>query len=250
MEPQTEWWHECYSGPYVDIVRQAGTAERNRHQVDFIVDLLNLEPPARILDVPCGAGRHSLELAARGYQLTGVDITEQVLEDAECKAHERQLDITWERRDMRALPWSEAFDGAYCVFGSFGFFNERGNEDFLRAVARALRPGAPFLLDAHVAETLLPVFQARNWEQHGDLLVLVERRFDHEQSRIEEEFIFVREGQVTTQQSSIRIYTYQELSCLLYKAGFADCEGVETMSEEPFRLGSQRLTMVATKGAS
>lgn len=250
MEAQTEWWQEFFLESVWDYARMAPMEERTHLEVDFILDLLDLEPGARILDVPCGGGRHSLELAARGYQMTSVDITEKFLEDAKGKADERQLDIIWVLRDMRDLPWHESFDGALCFWGSFGYFDDGGNEEFLKSVSPTLKPGARFLLETHTAETLLPIFLQRDWQRYDDMVALQERHFDHVQSRIDAEWTFIRDGDVVTKTSSMRLYTYRELCCLLQEAGFTDCEGVETMGGEPFRFGSRRLTMVATKGAS
>ncbi len=167
MSMQTEWWERFFSGPWLDVQRQIRTEEETCNEADFIQKLLQLAPQAKVLDVPCGEGRLSLEMASRGYQVTGVDITLPLLDDARRKATERQLNIVWEHRDMRDLPCQEEFDGAFCFWGSFGYFDEQGNADFLKAVCRALKPGARFLVDTHIAETLLPIFQERGW-RHAD----------------------------------------------------------------------------------
>jgi 2-polyprenyl-3-methyl-5-hydroxy-6-metoxy-1,4-benzoquinol methylase len=72
----------------------------------------HLTPQAKILNVPCGAGRLCLELASRGYHMTGVDLALPLLDDARRKATQRQLEIAWEDPDMRDLPWKEEFDYA------------------------------------------------------------------------------------------------------------------------------------------
>lgn len=248
MSMQTEWWESFFTGLWLDIVRPVKTDdEKTRAEADFIEKVLQLTPQAEVLDVPCGKGRHSLELASRGYQVMGMDVTLPFLENARRKAIERQLEITWEHRDMRDLPWQEAFDGAFCFGGSFGYFDEEGNAEFLNAVARTLKPGARFLVDAHVAETLLPRYQERDWGQVRDMLVLQERCYDHVHSRVDAEWTLVQEGKVEKRSSSIRIYTYRELCRLLEEVGFVNCEGYGSLSQEPFKLGSRRLYLVATK---
>jgi len=248
MSMQTEWWERFFTGSWLDLVRPVKTDdEKTRAEADFIEKVLQFTPQAEVLDVPCGKGRHSLELASRGYQVTGVDVTLSFLDDARRKATERQLKIVWEHRDMRDLPWQEAFDGAFCFGGSFGYFDEEGNAEFLKAVARALKPGARFLVDAHVAETLLPRYQERDWGQVRDMLMLQERCYDYVHSRVDAEWTLVKEGKVQKQTSSIRIYTYRELCQLLEEVGFANCEGYGSLSQKPFKLGSRRLYLVATK---
>jgi len=247
MTTQSEWWKSFFSGLWLDVQRQARPEEQTRSEAGLIEKLLQLTPPARVLDVPCGEGRLSLELASRGYQVTGVDITLPLLEDAQRKASKRQLAVTWEHRDMRDLPWQEELDGAFCFWGSFGYFDDNGNANFLRAVYRTLRPGARFLIDIPIAETILPRFREHDWSRMGEMLALEERRYDHVQSRVNVDWTFVHEGRVEKKAISIRIYTYYELCRLFAEVGFVNCEGYDTLSQQPFKLGSQRLTLVAAK---
>lgn len=153
MEAQSEWWKLFYSGRLrnVQLLQQFWTPEQTEADADLIEQLLCLSSQASVLDVPCGEGRLSRALAARGYRLTGVDITAAHLDEARQQATAQQLSIQWEQRDMRDLPWEDAFDAAFCFWGSFGYFDDEGNETFLRVVFRALRPGARFLLETHIA---------------------------------------------------------------------------------------------------
>jgi predicted SAM-dependent methyltransferase len=133
------------------------------------------------------------------------------------------------------------------AWGSFGYFDEGGNAAFLKAVFRTLKPGGRFVIETHIAETLLRVLQERDWRQVGNTLVLEDRHYDHVHSRIDTEWTLMREGKAEKISSSIRIYTYRELCRLLEEVGFTNCEGYDTSSQQPFTLGAQRLTMVATK---
>jgi SAM-dependent methyltransferase len=147
---------------------------------------------------------------------------------------------------MRDLPWQAAFAAALCFSGSFGYFDDDGNAAFLRAVRRALKPGARFLIDTHIAETVLPILQERGWDRFGETVVLQERRYDHESGRIEGEWTFVREASAASSRTSIRLYTYRELAELLRGAGFAAVDGYGAL-DQPFRVpGHGRLLAVAT----
>lgn len=244
---RTEWWESYFSGLFLDVLRQGKTEGQTGAEADFIQKVLRLSPRAKILDVPCGNGRLSLELASRGYQVTGVDITLPLLNDARRKAAKQQLEVVWEHRDMRDLPWQEEFDDAFCFWGSFGYFDEIGNRGFLQAVARALQPGARFLLDIHIAESLLPRFQGRDWQRVGDILMFQERCYDHLHSRVDVEMTLVKSGRTTKRASSVRIYTYRQLCQLFEEVGFAICEGYGSLNRESFKFGSQRLYLVAEK---
>jgi len=243
----TDWWETFFSGPVLDIQRKASREEKTRTEADFIEKVLQIIPQGKILDVPCGEGRLSLEMASRGYSVTGVDITLPFLEDAKRKASEKQLEITWEHRDMRDLPWKEEFDAVICFGGSFGYFDDEGNKTFLKAVFSTLKPEGTFLIDTHVAETLLPRFQERDWHRIGDTLIAEEREYDHVHGRVRAEWILIQGSTLEKRSSSVRMYTYCELVQMLEKAGFYNYHAYGSLGVSPFRVGSQRLYLTAKK---
>ncbi len=244
----SEWWENFFSGIAVDLWRAAMPPELTRAEADFLQAALQVPARAKILDVPCGNGRLSLELAARGYQLTGVDIAVEFLEEARAKALEQHLTIAWEERDMRDLPWQAEFDGAFCSGNSFGYFSDDGNVAFLTSVARALKPGARFVVaDAAAAEIVLPRFDERTWVQIEDILFLEENRYDFVQGRLHTDYTFVRNGKAEKRPGSQRIYTCRELCRLLEEAGFADIGAFGSLSKKPYKLGAERLILAATK---
>jgi SAM-dependent methyltransferase len=248
MDEKTDWWENFFDGLWLTAQRQAWPEEKTKSEVDFIEKLFLPLSEYKILDVPCGTGRHSIELARRGHKVTGIDITELFLLDGEKIASQEHLNIIFEKRDMRDLPWEEEFDGVICLWGSFGFFDERGNREFLKSVSRNLKPGGKFLMDLHITETLIPHFQPRGWSRMGEILLIEERHYDHINSRVNTEWILADNGKMEKRELSIRIYTYREICELLYEAGFIICEGYSSLNMEPFKFGSKRLYMVGTKG--
>jgi cyclopropane fatty-acyl-phospholipid synthase-like methyltransferase len=105
------------------------TPEQTRTEVEFLERVLRIAPGAQLLDVPCGNGRHAIEVAKRGYRLTGVDQSEEFI------AEVRSADSVTARRvlgDMCDLPWPSEFDGAYCFGNSFGYVAD-GIRDHVRA---------------------------------------------------------------------------------------------------------------------
>jgi hypothetical protein len=133
------------------------------------------------------------------------------------------------------------------MWGSFGYFDDKGDSEFLHRVSRALRRGGRFLLDIHVAETLFPKYREDSWSRVGDFLVLEKRSFHHTTSRIEVDWTFVHDERRATHHSSIRIYAYREVIDLLKRSGFGDFRAFGAMSKEPFGLGSPRCLLVAVK---
>lgn len=248
MDIPSDWWRTFFTGTPVDMWLQAVPPEMTRQEADFVCQALRVEPPAKVLDVPCGGGRHSLELAARGFQVTGVDLSTDFLTVARAGATERGLAIAWEQRDMRDLPWRDEFDGAFTFGNSLGYLDDPGNIDFLKAVAQALKPGARWIGDTGVcAESLVPTYQERRWYPVGDIYFLIHNHYDHVRGRLDTEYTFIRGGRVETRWGFQRVYTYRQLVEMLAEAGFERVEGYSSPSQEPYRLGAPRLLLVATK---
>jgi SAM-dependent methyltransferase len=251
MDPvraRTNWWENFFHGIALDFWRAAVSPEQTRAEADFIQKHLQLSQGAKVLDVPCGNGRLALELASRGFDLTGVDIASEFIEEAKAKSTASGVKVEWHNREMRDLPWQAVFDAAFCFGNSFGYLDNGGNRDFLEAVARVLKPGARLLMDAPaVAESLLPTFQERRWFEVGGITLLIDGRYDHEQARIFTEYTFIKNGKAEKRPSSQRIYTYSEIGQLLKEVGLKPDAAYGSLSEEAFKLGSQRLLLVAAK---
>ncbi len=247
MHWKTNWWKSFFSDAWLEVQRETWTPEETKREADFIQHVLGFSAPAEILDVPCGEGRHAAEMASRGYRVTGADITLPLLEDARRRGAERGVPLNLELADMRDLPWENRFDGAFSFWGSLGYFDEEGNTAFLHSLARALKPGGRWVLDTHIAETILPRFEDRAWRYAGKTLVLEERSYDHQTSRIEVEWTFVKEGRTETASSSMRIYTYQELCLLLEEVGLESLDAYGSLDRESFAVGAERLLLLATR---
>ena len=245
---KSEWWQEFFPGVWLEFASTQWDEEANRSQAACLEKLLRLPPGAKVLDVPCGYGRHALTLAERGYRLTGVDFLAPHLDLGKAEAGKRGLEVAWELRDMRDLPWASEFDAAFCYFTGFGYFDEAGNLAFLKAVAKSLKPGGRFLLELLTTETLLPKFQPRSWDRVGGTLVLQDRTYDPAAGRILTEWTVLKGEEEKRCSSSIRLYSYRELCELLASVGFGNFEGYDTATKGPFKLGASRLALLAELG--
>jgi SAM-dependent methyltransferase len=248
MSSTADWWQTFFSGAFVDWWLKATSPDQTRAEADFVEQALGVQPPARLLDVPCGGGRHSLELAGRGYEMTGVDISADFLKAARGQSAGGPGKVTWEQREMRDLPWQSAFAGACCLGNSFGYLDDEGNAAFVKSVARALEPGAKFVLDtSYLAEVLFPTLQERAWYPVGDAIVLAQRRYDPAAGRLHVEYIHLQDGATDRRSMSARIHTCREVVEMFAAAGFTDIQAFGSVAREPFRIGSGRLFVIGTK---
>jgi SAM-dependent methyltransferase len=248
MNADADWWRTFFDGLFVEGWLQATPEEQTRIESAFIEKTLRLPPHSRVLDAPCGGGRHCLALAARGYRMTGIDISPQFLQAARASANEKQLDIDWRQGDMSELPWKQEFDGAFCFGNSFGYFDDEGNAAFLRAVAASLKDGGRFLLDyPAMAETLVFTFQERSWHELGNLLGLRAGRYDPVSGRIYVDYTFLQGSRIEKKQATQRVYTYREVCRLLEQAGFGELEAYASPAGEPYQFGAKLVFLAATK---
>jgi len=242
------WYETFFHGVALDFWRKAIPPEQTRADADFLERALSLQPGARVLDVPCGLGRHTVELASRGYRMTGVDISDEGIEETRKRAAAAGLTIECRHADMRDLPWQSEFDGGFCFGNSFGYLDPEGNRAFVHAVSRALKPGARFVMDSGmVAESVLPNLREREWMQIEDILFLEENQYNAAESCIETTYTFVRDGQTDVRKALQWVYTVREIRALLAEAGLFAEEVHGSLKGEPFRVGSRYLVLVAEK---
>ena len=240
------WYETFFHGVTLDLWRRAIPPEHTKAEADFLIKHLNFELGARVLDVPCGNGRLTFELANRGYRVTGVDIAEEFIEEARSRARDGTASVEFILGDMRNIEGLGVYDGAFCFGNSFGFLEYADMEKFLAGVARALKPGARFLVNtAMAAESVLPDFEEQSCHEMGDIVMTIKERYVAEESCVDSEYIFERNGETDSRKAKHWIYTVAEIRRLLERAGFKvlDCFG--SLKGEAFKLGSRELFVVS-----
>jgi SAM-dependent methyltransferase len=150
-EPEGAWFNPLarFLGPaYLRNAFTKGTEQ----EVDFLVDALGLAAGDRVLDVGCGPGRHSLALARRGFDVTGVDLSDDFIALAREAAASERLSVRFEVVDVRDLAFEAEFDAAVCLCqGGFGLLGGRDEPAAFGRIAAALRPGGRLALTAFSA---------------------------------------------------------------------------------------------------
>ncbi|HUQ81580.1 MAG TPA: class I SAM-dependent methyltransferase [Gemmatimonadaceae bacterium] len=153
---------------------------RDRQEVARLIELLGLPAGSRVLDVPCGQGRHAHLLAEAGFDVDGLDFSRDLLELARERGTGKTLRYT--RGDMRTLPakWTRRFDAVVNLYTSFGFFLLPSDDDRVVAEwARVLKPGGTLIWHGGNRDGVMRRFLARDWwVADGDTMIGHERSFD------------------------------------------------------------------------
>jgi len=243
------WYVDLFDG---DMIRtlDTPTAVEIAKDVSFIETSLGLNKGARILDLACGAGAHAVELAARDYQLVGVDLSPAMLKLAGEHNSERNQSVNLVQGDMRQLNLDSVFDGIYCWHSSFGFFDEKTNLAVLEKVARALRAGGRLVLDVQNRDFVAPRSPSMVWFDRPGCVCMDEMRFDFFTSRCTVKRIVMFEtGKSRELEYSFRLYTLQELGRLLQQCGFRVLEVSGRRAHRGAFFGSEspRLMITAEK---
>ncbi|MEH1945468.1 MAG: class I SAM-dependent methyltransferase [Nostoc sp.] len=222
------------------------TPERTQHEVDLICRLLDLKAGMSILDLACGHGRIANQLAARGYDVTGLDATAFFLEKAKQDAASKGIKVEYLQGDMRSLPFSDRFNYIINCFTAFGYFDDDENRSVLTEAYRALKVGGKLLIDIYNFSRVLQEFTPELVTEREDNYMLARTRYDALTNRTYTERIIIRDGQVRRGQYFIRNFTFPEIRDWLLQTGFSEVEGYG-YDGESFALDSRRMIVIASK---
>jgi SAM-dependent methyltransferase len=245
------WYEELFNEDYDRVYGPAFTPERNVAEAEFIESVLLLPKGGNVLDLACGQGRHALELAKRGYQVMGTDLSPRFIEMAKQSAQLNSLaNAEFLVADMRETFFINRFDGAYSYFTSFGYFDDSGNQRILESVAKALIKGRMFLLETvnrdwtiHKVEN-----QPRRWDEiEPDFLLLEDTSFNAHTSRIHTKRIILERGQRRTVEYDIKLYTHAELEDMLEEVGLQVISTFGSKEMTPYSVSSPRMIIVSKK---
>ena len=255
-----DWWRDFFQ-PLVGEAMFAAKTEESRIEVDHIVARTGLAPPAEVLDLACGVGRHALVFATRGFSVTGLDYSAPFLRVARRSARAAGLRIRFVQADMKDIGArfpAARFDLVVSLFNSFGYFARRRDDArMLRAVHRVLRPGGALVINtlnrAGVARRLKqPMTYV--YEPVPDVQVTDASRYDPQrrQTRADWTIVDARARKPRIFRRSVRqhVYSHADLRRLLVATGFA----IETIwgpwSGDPFEpKTSWDQTVVARKSS-
>lgn len=225
-----------------------------KQQIDGLERFLGLEPRSRVLDLGCGSGRRTLELARRGHRVLGLDPDERALAEARAAAKGERLNVHFVKGDPRLIPYRAEFDAVACLDSSFGQLpGDRDDLKCLEAVRKSLKPGGRLLIDGLNREWLMRHFEPNYWEQGEEgkgAVVLDQISFDFEKGRLDNRRTIVGpDGRRTPSFVSLRVYALTEVKAQLERAGLAYRQCWGGYDGSSYGMESPRLIVLAAAGA-
>lgn len=263
IKPSKRFWEEgggFFGRPYMEgdnslegyLTTPLRLAERTKIEVDGIIRLLGLRSGQRILDCPCGYGRHSIALARLGFEVLGSDINGEMLEPA-LKGAEGLDNIRFAKENMQSLNYDNEFDAVLNLFFSFGFFETvEENNQVLKNFYDALKPGGKFMMhtDINVPRIITGTYKLHEIRNlvSGKQLEIVES-YDAPRKRLTGQWILISPDGEREELSpySHRIYTYEDFEEICLQTGFQKIRGFGDWNGAPLIDASEDMIIVAEK---
>jgi D-alanine-D-alanine ligase len=224
---QPDWWRRIFNSMYLktdaDVVEDESITGI---ELDMFTTLMNLSSEDVILDLACGQGRHSLELARRGFKnIYGLDRSHYLVNKAKQIGFNEGLSVSFKEGDARKLPYPvDHFDVVMILGNSFGYFESIDDDiQVLNEVLRVLKPHGKFLLDVADGNFLKINFNPRSWEwMDKNHFVCRERSLSSDNDRLisREVISHTKKGVIVDQFYAERLYTRDKLTEVLENAGF------------------------------
>ena len=246
-QPASDWWRFWFGPGYLALYDDT-LRERTPVEIDRLEALLRLRPPLRILDLPCGQGRHAIELARRAYDVTGVDLSPYLIGVAKARAEAAGVAVRWLEGDMRRPVSGETFDLVLNLFTSFGYFLDEADDRLVvQAAAAVLAPGGRFLLEVINGERVMGQFVEREWFTVGQAAVMERRSLDRSARRMIVERTVSRPVGDEVDLHAIRLYGAREIESVLRASGFDRVEIYGDWDGSPVTPESLRVLAVGQK---
>jgi cyclopropane fatty-acyl-phospholipid synthase-like methyltransferase len=242
-----EWFIDLYDEFRIRRMLENISNVDTEKDIDFIVDVLNLFKGAKVLDFLCGTGRHSIELAKRGYKSVGIDINSSYLNKARENADEIGVSPLFIQGDVREIDIGSSYDGVINMYNSFGYFSDKENKKVLEKVYNSLKRNGSFLIGILNKNWLLKNFKEKDEYIFNGIKIVEEREFDSSLSR--NKFTIRRYGKdgIDVKEGSWRVYSASEIMNILKDIGFRFIAGYDNLDKETLKEDSRLMRLIFEK---
>lgn len=218
-------------------------------ETDFIMELAALREGSLVLDMLCGYGRHSIELARRGMRVTAIDNLPDYISEIRQAAESEQLPINAQVENAASMNLDQAYDAVICMGNSFSFFDRATTFQIIRNISAHLKPGGKMFINSWmIAEIAIRYFREKDWHYAGDYKCMLEYEFMFDPTRIEsEQTIISNNGEIEVVQGIDYIYTLNELDAMFSEAGLQTIARYSTPRKRKFSLGDTQIYIVVNK---
>lgn len=248
---KNDWYKRIWN---LDIKNMSWT-EKTKEQVDFIIDLLDLNGTEKILDIGCGYGRHSLEFAKRGYKVTGVDITEDYISDAKLNAEKENLNADFLLMDVRDIEFSNEFDVVLNLAdGAIGYLeDENENIKIFDVISKALKSGGKHFMDICSGDHANSYFPKKTWAIGEKEISLTSFEWNEDSKRMllgGMQLPFGEKVDVITDInyfSTTRLYSIDEVKNILNERGMEIVRTVSDFCNKEYEVKNLQLQVYSVK---
>lgn len=240
---KTDWFHSWFHSPYYELLYYKRDRAEARQFVDALLNYLKPPPRAAFLDLACGSGRHAIYLASKGYEVTGIDLSDELIEKAKKHEHDH---LSFFVHDMRNEFRINYYDYTLNLFTSFGYFDkDHENQRVLRNVFKGLKRQGIFILDFFHSDKIVSamVRQERKNINGAEFNITreVSGRF------IIKKISVTDRGKTFDFLERVRAFSPGELEKLFINAGFSIQSRFGSYDLKPFTRDSERLIIIAAK---
>jgi 2-polyprenyl-3-methyl-5-hydroxy-6-metoxy-1,4-benzoquinol methylase len=241
------WYKDWFNSEnYLKVYSHRDEAEAER-LVGLIEKETNLKSGASVLDMACGAGRHSISFAKKGYKVTAVDLSEKLLDEAKKNASLAKVNIDFVLSDILEFESNEKFDLAVNLFTSLGYF-ENDDENFAVIVKafKFLNKGGFFVLDYFNKDFLVKNLIPTSIISENGLKITQDRSLID--NRVVKKITIEKDNSINNFYESVRLYSYEEMKNMIMKAGLSEVKEIGDFYGNAYeKETSPRLILFAKK---
>ncbi|MCA9321792.1 MAG: class I SAM-dependent methyltransferase [Planctomycetes bacterium] len=244
MTGDKDWYRQAFNTEYLDLYAHRSDAAATE-EVAWLSEVVIGGKPRTLLDLGCGAGRHTRALARSGHEVLGIDLSRDLLQ----RAQEAGGPSHYCRGDMRQLPLANAhFDFVLSLFTSFGYFpTDDENAIVIREVVRVLKRDGEFVLDFLNAPMVRATLVSSTTSSHGDQTMVQQRRISSDGRRVIKRVSLTGPDQDRQWTESVRLFGRDELISMLHAADFTVTEVFGSLDGQRWTSKSPRCVLRAKK---